>query len=37
LQVIEAGMAKRKLAGGIAVGFALLLALLFHLLKKTYD
>jgi hypothetical protein len=37
LRVIEDDMAKRKVAGGIAVGFALLLALLFHLLKKSYD
>lgn len=37
LKVIEDVRAKRKIAGGIAVAFMLLLAWLFHLLKKSYD
>lgn len=37
LKVIEDTRAKRKVAGGIAVGFLLLMALLVHLLKKSYD
>ena len=37
LKVIENARAKRKVAGGIAVAFMLLMALLVHLLKKTYD
>jgi hypothetical protein len=37
LKVIEEARAKRKVAGGIAVFFVLLIALLVHLLKKSYD
>jgi formate-dependent nitrite reductase cytochrome c552 subunit len=37
LKVIEDVRAKRKIAGGIAVAFMLLMAVLFHKLKKTYD
>ena len=37
LKAIEEVRAKRKIAGGIAVFWMLLMALLFHLLKKTYD
>jgi hypothetical protein len=37
LKVIEDARAKRKVAGGIAVFGILLIALLVHLLKKTYD
>ena len=37
LKVIEESRAKRKVAGGFAVGGALILALLFHLMKKTFD
>lgn len=37
LQLIEEARAKRKVAGGFAVAGALLLAVLFHLMKKTYD
>lgn len=37
LKVIEAARVKRKIAGGIAVSAMLLIALLIHLLKKTYD
>ena len=37
LKVIEQTRAKRKLAGGIAVAFLLIMAWLVHLLKKTYD
>ena len=37
LKVIEEARAKRKVAGGIAVFFVLLIAVLFHQLKKTYD
>lgn len=37
LKVIDETRAKRKMVGGIVVAGALLLAVLFHLLKKTYD
>ena len=37
LKVIEDTRAKRKVAGACAVGGALLMALLFHMLKKTFD
>ena len=37
LKVIEDTRAKRKAAGGIAVGFVLLMAFLFHQMKKTFD
>ena len=37
LKLIEEARAKRKVAGGIAVAFMLLMAVLVHLLKKTYD
>ena len=37
LKRIEAARAERKLAGGFAVAGALLLAGLFHLMKKTFD
>jgi hypothetical protein len=37
LKVIEDARAKRKVAGGIAVFCMLLVAVLVHLLKKTYD
>ena len=37
LKVIDDTRAKRKIAGGIAVFFLLVMALLVHLLKKTYD
>lgn len=37
LKLIEQARAKRKIAGGFAVAGALLLAALFHFLKKTYD
>ena len=37
LKVIEEARAKRKIAGGIAVAFMLLMAALVLLLKKTYD
>ncbi|GFO64847.1 cytochrome c3 family protein [Geomonas paludis] len=37
LKEIERSHEKRRLAGGIAVGFMLLLAVLFHLMKKSYD
>ena len=37
LRVIEEARAKRKIAGGFAIAGALLLAALFHLLKKTFD
>lgn len=37
LQKLSESFAKRKVAGTVVVGLALLAALLFHLLKKTYD
>jgi len=37
LKVVEEARAKRKIAGGIAVAGLLLMAVLFHLLRKTYD
>ena len=37
LKVIEDARAKRKIAGGIAIFGVLVMALLCHLLKKTYD
>jgi len=37
LKVIEEARAKRKVAGGFAIAGALVLAALFHLMKKTYD
>ena len=37
LQLIEGARARRKVAGGIAVSGLLLMALLFHQLKKTFD
>lgn len=37
LQGLDATERKRKLAGAVAVGGMLMAALLFHLLKKTYD
>ena len=37
LKVIEESRAKRKMAGVFVVGGALLLAGLFHLMKKTFD
>ncbi|QWV96545.1 cytochrome c3 family protein [Geomonas nitrogeniifigens] len=37
LKEIEQSHQKRRVAGGIAVGFMVLLALLFHLMKKSYD
>jgi len=37
LQVIQQERAKRKVIGGFAVAGALLLAFLFHLMKKTFD
>jgi len=37
LQGIEDAHAKRKIAGAVAVGCALLVALIAHVMKKTYD
>ncbi|WP_224985065.1 cytochrome c3 family protein [Geomonas agri] len=37
LKQIEQSHEKRRVAGGIAVGFMVLLAILFHLMKKSYD
>ncbi|MBJ6751609.1 cytochrome c3 family protein [Geomonas anaerohicana] len=37
LKEIERSHEKRRLGGGIAVGFMVLLAILFHLMKKSYD
>ncbi|TSK04979.1 MAG: cytochrome C [Geobacter sp.] len=37
LKVIDDEHARRRVVGGIAVAAALLLAILFHLMKKTYD
>ncbi|WP_224962999.1 cytochrome c3 family protein [Geomonas subterranea] len=37
LKEIEQSHQKRRVAGGIAVGFMVLLAFLFHLMKKSYD
>jgi hypothetical protein len=37
LKVIEEARAKRKVVGGFAIAGALLLAALFHMMKKSYD
>lgn len=37
LKAIEKSHARRRVVGGIAVAFMVLLAILFHLMKKSYD